>query len=76
MKFLQRKQTADERIGFLANELIKELKKSGRSIAHRHINEGFGSLSIIVHRLGSKNTDMRIESNGWEVYIQPTFSEF
>ena len=69
---------ADEKVGYLANELIKTLKASGRTIAHPEISEGFGSIDIIVHSLGENDEKVYIKNvtNGWSVTAKPTFKEF
>lgn len=69
---------ADERIGFLANELIKAIKESGRTIAHPEIAKDFGSLDINVHWLGKDKAAMYVENiqNHWKVEAKPTFKEF
>lgn len=73
----QKPMTHDEKIGYLANELIKELKASGRSIEDSHISEGFGSLAIYVHRLNTEDASMNIENTGkWRIEVKPTFTEF
>jgi hypothetical protein len=77
MNIKTKRLNADERIGFLANALIKELKASGRSIEDSHISEGFGSLDIYVHRLNTEDASMNIENTGkWRVEVKPTFTEF
>lgn len=74
----QKHQTHDEIIGYLANELIKELKASGRSIELSDIDEGYGSFDITVQNLGSKNEYVSIGNiiNDWEIKVKPTFKEF
>lgn len=69
---------ADEKIGYLANELIKQLKASGRSIAHPCINKGFGSVDISVYNLGTKYESLAVFDliNKWEIKTKPTFKEF
>jgi len=69
---------ADERIAYLANELIKELKASGRSIALPGIDEGFGSFDITIYNLGTEDESMSVKSiiNNWQVEVKPTFKEF
>lgn len=69
---------ADEKIGYLANELIKELKASGRSIQCNENDKEFGSLLIWVHRLGKENATMDLQNcpNGWSFKTKPTFKEF
>jgi len=69
---------ADEKIGYLANELIKELKASGRSIQCNEGNKGFGVLMIWVFNLGKENGKIEIQcnSNSWKVKTKPTFKEF
>lgn len=72
------KQAHDERIGFLANELIKELKASGRSISKSKISKGFGGFDISVYNLGTENESLKIFDliNNWEIETKPTFKEF
>lgn len=70
---------ADEKIGYLANELIKELKASGRSIQCKNTDKSFGSLMIWVHHLDDDENSkivMQNKSNGWEIDFKPTFNEF
>ena len=73
-------QTSDERIGYLANELVKELKASGRSIQCKESDKGFGCLNIWVFNLDSENAHMELEAtgggDGWKMKIIPTFKEF
>lgn len=67
-------QTRDEKIGCLANELIKELKASGRSIGS---DSNFGGLTIWVHQLGKEDAYIYLDKCGkWEMRIKPTFNEF
>ncbi len=69
---------ADEKIGYLANELIKELKVSGRSIQCNENDKGFGNLDIWVYDLGKENAimDLQRSPNGWSFKTKPTFEEF
>lgn len=73
-----KEQTHDERIGYLANELIKELKASGRSVALPHISKGYGSVDICIQNLGTENEYISVESiiNDWEIKAKPTFDKF
>ena len=67
----------DERIGYLANELIKELKASGRSIQCNEYDADFGNLDIWVHNLTNKNATLTIGSIGKNVITtKPTFNKF
>lgn len=74
----KQEQTHDEKIAELANQLIIELKNSGRSIAKRHIGPDYGSFGITVHNLGTKNEVLIIHDiiNDWEIRVKPTFGEF
>lgn len=74
----EKPMTRDEKIGYLANELIKELKASGRSIANPEISKGFGSFDVLVHYLGTEREEVLIKNiiNGWEIEAKPTFKEF
>lgn len=74
----EKEKTSDEKIAELTNQLIVELKKSGRSIAKRHIDPNYGAFSISVYDLGTKAEELRIHDvvNGWEVKAKPTFTEF
>lgn len=69
---------ADEKIGYLANELIKALIESGRSIAHPEVSKDFGSVDISVHNLGAENEVLIVYDllNKWETKTKPTFKEF
>ena len=69
---------ADEKIGYLANEIIKAIKTSGRSIECPKISEGLGSVDIVVHNLGAENENLRVQNliNKWEIKTKPTFKEF
>lgn len=73
-----KKLDVDERIGYLANELIKELKASGRDISLPDIDDGYGNFGIYVHNLGNDNEKIIISNliNDWEIKIKPTFGEF
>lgn len=74
-KAKSKKQTHDERIGFLANELIKELKASGRRMRSHSL--GHGVLTIWVHRLGKEDATLEIEHDGYQrIITKPTFTEF
>jgi hypothetical protein len=69
--------TSDEKIGYLLNELIKELKASGRSIACPSIASDFGSISIYAQRIGSTDSFVEIcNTSGWSFKAKPTFEEF
>ena len=78
ISFKIRRMDTDERIGYLANELINQIKASGRTIAKPDIDNGYGSLDISVHRLGTSNAVMYVGdiANKWEVRTKPTFKEF
>ena len=72
------KLNANEKIGYLANQLIMELKASGRSIALPGIGKGFGSFDISIYNLGTEDESMSVKSliNNWQVEVKPTFKEF
>ena len=78
ISFKIRRVDTDERIGYLANELIKQVKASGRTIAKPDIDKGYGSLDINIHWLGTSNAVMYVGdiANKWEVKTKPTFKEF
>lgn len=67
----------DEKIEYLANELVKTVKNSGREIEQPSISKGFGSIDITMHRIGTDKQSMSVQSinNGWEIKIKPTFGE-
>lgn len=67
----------DNRIEYLVNELIEELKKDGKSIASPDISKDFGHFGIWVFDLGAKDEKILIGRIGeWEVEVKPTFKEF
>jgi hypothetical protein len=76
--FKANKLDADERISFLANELIKAIKESGRTIAHPEIANDYGSLDINAHWIGTEKAVVYVENiqNKWKVTAKPTFKEF
>ena len=66
-----------EKIEFLVNELIEELKKDGKSIASPDTSESFGHFGIWVFDLGTKDEKILIDKIGeWEIRVKPTFKEF
>ena len=66
-----------EKIEFLVNELIKELKKDGKSIASPDTSKDFGHFGIWVFDLGTKDEKILIDKIGeWEIRVKPTFKEF
>ena len=66
-----------EKIEFLVNELIKELKKDGKSIASPQTSKDFGHFGIWVFNLDSKDERVLISKIGeWEIRVKPTFKEF
>ena len=67
---------ADERIAYLANELIKELKSSGRSIQCYDSNKDFGNLDIWVHHLTNKDSYLELTNSDWSFKTKPTFKKF
>lgn len=71
-------QTLDGRIGYLANELVKELKASGRSIQCNERDKGFGNLMFWVFDLDGENAHIELAAHvdGWKMKIKPTFKEF
>jgi len=68
-----KKLNADEKIGYLANELIKELQASDRSI---EISPDFGTLRIWVHNLTNENSYLELDGDSWKLEIKPTFDKF
>lgn len=82
MKFLSKFRnkfilSRKEKIEFLVNELIEELKKDGKSIASPDISKDFGHFGIWVFDLGAKDEKILIGRIGeWEVEVKPTFKEF
>lgn len=64
------------RIEYLTNELIEELKKDGKSIASPYVSNDFGSFTVFVHNLGTENEKISLCTNNWEVTVKPTFKEF
>lgn len=75
--FKTKRLDKDEKIAYLANELVKELSASGRSMACPDVAEGFGSLTIFAHRIGGENPDITIENRFWDsMKITPTFKSF
>ena len=78
ISFKIRRVDTDERIGYLANELIKQVKASGRTIAKPDIDKGYGSLDINIHWLGTDRAVMYVGDsiNHWEIKTKPTFGEF
>ena len=66
-----------EKIEFLVNELIEELKKDGKSIASPDTSKDFGHFGIWVFNLDSKDERVLISKIGeWEIRVKPTFKEF
>ena len=53
--FSKEKVEEQNRIEYLANELIEELKKDGKSIASPDISKDFGHFGIWVFDLDSKD---------------------
>lgn len=82
MKFLRKFRnkfilSRKEKIEFLVNELIKELKKDGKSIASPDTSKDFGHFGIWVFDLGSKDERVLVSKIGeWEIRVKPTFKEF
>lgn len=68
-----KKLNADEKIAYLANELIKTLRDSGRSIER---DPDFGNLTIWVHNLTNEKSSVELESNNWRFKTKPTFEKF
>jgi hypothetical protein len=68
---------SDNRIEFLVNELIEELKKDGKSIGSPDIADGFGAFTVWVFGIGTDEPRINISKLGkWEVRVKPTFKEF
>lgn len=82
MKFLSKFRnkfilSRKEKIEFLVNELIEELKKDGKSIASPQTSKDFGHFGIWVFDLGTKDEKILIDKMGeWEIRVKPTFKEF
>ena len=68
---------ADEKIGYLANELIKAMQGAGKQVALPDINEGFGSIDINVHRIGKENSTgyVSYQSGRHSIKFTPDFGE-
>lgn len=71
-----KKKTTEDKIAELTNKLITELKADGKSIGSPDISKGFGSLIIWVHNLENEKREITLESNGWRIAFEPTFTEF
>ena len=65
----------EDKVKFLANELVKAVQQSGKSIMHPTISSGFGSIDINAHRLDKSDPVLIIEnvSNKWSISTKPTF---
>lgn len=73
----EKPMTHDEKIGYLANELIKELKASGRSMQCNEYDKGFGHMDFWVHDLGKERAYIEMQnSSKWSLKVKPTFKEF
>lgn len=68
------KLDSDERIIFLANELIKEIQDSGKSVSNPLISNGFGSVDIYLHNFDKGSPSLVVENiiNGWRITGIPT----
>ena len=75
--FSKEKVKEQNRIEYLANELIEELKKDGKSIASPDTGENFGHFGIWVFDLGTQDERILVDKIGkWRVKVKPTFKEF
>lgn len=71
-----KKLNADEKIGYLANEIIKEMIASGRKVESCN-SKGHGYVPIWIHHLGMEDAKIEIEDNKFErIIVKPTFDKF
>lgn len=68
---------AEQKIGFLANALISAMQEAGNQVALPDIAEGFGSLTIAVHRMGTEKATGHIDYQSASRHIDfaPDFGE-
>lgn len=66
----------EEKVKYLANELIKSIEQSGKSILLPSIHEGYGSLDIDIFNNGTDKAELSVMSilNGWEITTKPNFT--
>ena len=67
----------EKKIEFLANELIKAMQESGKQVALPKIADGFGSITVGVHRVGTKDASgyVSYQSSSRSVDFTPNFGE-
>ncbi len=68
-------QTTEDVIEELVNRLIFKLKADGKSIASPTIAEGFGSLTIYAHDVGTEGAFLKVQSDDWEIKVKPYFKK-
>ena len=69
---------SDEKIIELANQIVVELKNSGRNVGLEYIGKGYGSFDITINFLGTEHELLRVESiiNNWRVEGKPMIKRF
>lgn len=60
---------AEEKVRFLANELIKSIQDCGYSIQQSTIDKKFGTVDINIYKYGTPDEVLRIENmaNKWSI---------
>jgi len=73
--FKTKKLDEEEKIKFLANELIKSVQASGRVISHPDVSKGFASFMIYIHNFDKESAEVDIDggTNVWRISTKPTF---
>lgn len=75
VKFATRKMTAEEKIGFMANQLCEALTSNGYSFKVRD-DSGFGHVNLWVHNFGTDDARLAVSRTGvFEVLTEPTFKK-
>lgn len=64
-----------EKVGFLANELIKAIQDCGYSLEIPKVEKNYASFGVTVFRYGQYDAELAIYciSNGWDIRAKPTF---
>ncbi|EGD47086.1 hypothetical protein Cpap_1478 [Ruminiclostridium papyrosolvens DSM 2782] len=67
----------DEKIKYLANELVKSIQASGRIVSLQNVGEGFGRIDINLFNIGTKKEELCVENilNKWSISTKPTFGK-
>ena len=68
---------AEKKIGFLANALISAMQEAGKQVALPNVAEGFGSLTVTVHKIGTETASGHVDyqSASRRIDFTPNFGE-